>query len=222
MNRKLLLMVMTILLIVLPQTGMAGTSSLPNLEVLKQSYINYHDSGRYEADIKRVDAAALAFLKARIQHNPAKEKLAIVLDIDETSLSNYNDMMKMDFGGTLKEIEAAEIRGTDQAISPTLAIFQYAKAHDVAVFFITGRHVDEEAATIRNLQDMGYKNFNGITLKPLDYHEKSVVLYKSSARKAIMQQGYKIVLNIGDQQSDLLGGYAEKTFKLPNPYYFIP
>jgi len=31
-----------------------------------------------------------------------------------------------------------------------------------------------------------------------------------------------IVLNIGDQQSDLVGGHADKAFKLPNPYYLIP
>jgi len=27
---------------------------------------------------------------------------------------------------------------------------------------------------------------------------------------------------MGDQESDLRGGYAEKTFKLPNPVYFLP
>jgi hypothetical protein len=30
------------------------------------------------------------------------------------------------------------------------------------------------------------------------------------------------VLNMGDQLSDLEGGYAERTFKLPNPFYWIP
>jgi len=28
-----------------------------------------------------------------------------------------------------------------------------------------------------------------------------------------------IIANIGDQESDLAGGFAEKTFKLPNPFY---
>ena len=30
------------------------------------------------------------------------------------------------------------------------------------------------------------------------------------------------VVNLGDQRSDLEGGYAERTFKLPNPVYFLP
>jgi hypothetical protein len=29
-------------------------------------------------------------------------------------------------------------------------------------------------------------------------------------------------LSLGNQNSDLLGGYAERTFKLPNPVYFLP
>jgi len=50
----------------------------------------------------------------------------------------------------------------------------------------------------------------------------SVTDYKSSARKAIQERGYKIIANIGDQQSDLDGDFADKTFRVPNPFYFIP
>ena len=32
-------------------------------------------------------------------------------------------------------------------------------------------------------------------------------------------EGYTIIGNIGDQLSDLEGGHAERTFKLPNPFY---
>ncbi|HEX3434983.1 MAG TPA: HAD family acid phosphatase [Solirubrobacteraceae bacterium] len=34
--------------------------------------------------------------------------------------------------------------------------------------------------------------------------------------------GYRIIVNVGDQQSDLDGGFAQRAFKLPNPFYFIP
>ncbi len=30
------------------------------------------------------------------------------------------------------------------------------------------------------------------------------------------------LLNVGDQDSDLEGGYARNRVKLPNPFYFIP
>jgi len=48
-----------------------------------------------------------------------------------------------------------------------------------------------------------------------------LVTFKSEARAAITKQGYTIIASIGDQYSDLKGGYAEKTFKLPNPYYYL-
>ena len=38
----------------------------------------------------------------------------------------------------------------------------------------------------------------------------------------IAAMGYWIIENMGDQPSDLAGGYAERTFKLPNPFYRIP
>ena len=50
----------------------------------------------------------------------------------------------------------------------------------------------------------------------------TTVDYKSGARKAIEDQGYRIVANVGDQYSDLAGGHSGVAFKLPNPFYFLP
>ena len=46
--------------------------------------------------------------------------------------------------------------------------------------------------------------------------------YKSLTRKHIESLGYDLVGNFGDQYSDLRGGYADRTFKLPNPMYYLP
>jgi hypothetical protein len=49
------------------------------------------------------------------------------------------------------------------------------------------------------------------------------VLYKSGTRAYIEQVlHYQIVGNFGDQFSDLQGGFAVKTFKMPNPNYYLP
>jgi predicted secreted acid phosphatase len=48
------------------------------------------------------------------------------------------------------------------------------------------------------------------------------IQYKSGTRAYIESQGYEIVGNFGDQWSDLLGGFADKTFKMPNPNYYLP
>jgi acid phosphatase len=45
--------------------------------------------------------------------------------------------------------------------------------------------------------------------------------YKAAARARLAAEGRVIVANIGDQESDLAGGYAERTFKLPGPFYLI-
>ncbi len=45
--------------------------------------------------------------------------------------------------------------------------------------------------------------------------------YKAGTRRHIESLGYRIVLNVGDQWSDLQGGYADKVLKLPNPTYFL-
>jgi predicted secreted acid phosphatase len=48
------------------------------------------------------------------------------------------------------------------------------------------------------------------------------IRYKSGTRAYIESQGYHIVANFGDQFSDLEGGFADKTFKMPNPNYYLP
>ena len=48
------------------------------------------------------------------------------------------------------------------------------------------------------------------------------IQYKSGTRAYIESQGYDIVADFGDQFSDLQGGFADKTFKMPNPNYYLP
>ena len=48
------------------------------------------------------------------------------------------------------------------------------------------------------------------------------IQYKSLTRQHIESLGYDIVANFGDQFSDLKGGFADPTYKIPNPMYFLP
>jgi predicted secreted acid phosphatase len=94
----------------------------------------------------------------------------------------------------------------------------------VSVFFITGRYDDEKLrdVTIKNLQAAGYEGWAGLVLRPSTAGNMSIAGYKSSEREKIAAQGYSIIVNVGDQQSDLDGGYAERAYKLPNPFYYLP
>ena len=67
---------------------------------------------------------------------------------------------------------------------------------------------------------MGYDSgWDGLYTKPVDAGTQA---FKASTRAAIGGRGYDIVANVGDQESDLDGGHADRAFKLPNPFYFIP
>src|SRR4029079_18129927 len=91
----------------------------------------------------------------------------------------------------------------------------------VAVFFLTGRPERLRAATERNLRAAGYE-WTGVLLRADDLFTKSAAEFKAPERRKLVEQGYTIIVNIGDQMSDLDGGYAERTYKLPNPFYFVP
>ena len=212
-------------LVVFFATTAIAKPPVENLYFIKQKLIAYHDSGQYGKDIAAVFAQATAYLDQRVKENQAsgnKQRLAVVMDIDETSLSNYAEIQTEDFGGTSTELDQAIMQGQDPAIPPALAFYQRALNQGVTVFFVTGRKEYMRAGTAKNLQAVGYKTWQQLFLKPNDYNESSVVPYKSGTRQQIEQQGYDVILTIGDQYSDLQGGYADKTFKVPNPYYYIP
>jgi hypothetical protein len=51
----------------------------------------------------------------------------------------------------------------------------------------------------------------------------ATVDYKGQERQKIVSAGYRIVLNMGDQWSDLNGeARGEMSVKLPNPFYYLP
>jgi acid phosphatase len=200
---------------------------IDNLGRLKQDIKNYYactcTCGCYRAELDEQAERALQFLKERLQHRKPGERLAIVLDIDETSLSNYAYYQRWDFGfdSTTWGQWVQEARAT--AIPGTLRVFKEAKARGVGVFFITGRGEAQRAATESNLRSTGYDHWDGLTLRAPDQANMPTIEYKSAARQKIASQGYTLLLNIGDQLSDLQGTpSAELNIKMPDPFYYIP
>jgi predicted secreted acid phosphatase len=153
---------------------------------------------------------------------------AVVLDVDDTTLATWNYEVCSSMVGTVR---AAEREG-------------------YAIFYLTGRPATQEQATLGNLTadgvgvDAGYPKpttlrggEDGLFTKPAvaDYPAYlraacagdpngscTTVHYKSATRARIESLGHDIVATFGDQFSDLKGGYADRTFKLPNPNYFLP
>ncbi len=217
-------------------TGCAGTGPLaapsgavaPSLVEAKHQVRAYVDSGRYEADIAAVTEQARAYLESRVQRGGT---LAIVVDVDETALSNLPSLRANDYGfivpgpcdlprgpcGLAAWIRMAQA----DPIKPVLILAHLARNRGVAVFFLTGRPERWRTVTEGNLRRAGYE-WTGLILKPDDLTTNSAADFKAPERKKLVDQGYTIIVNIGDQMSDLDGGFAERMYKLPNPFYFLP
>lgn len=196
-----------------------------NLAQLRREIIEYYDSGLYAKELnKQIDSAHRYIIHQALinKKNNSPKKLAIVLDIDETSLSNYQHMVKRDFVGQSAQIHKEILQADAQVIKPMLSLFNDSQKHGIKVFFITGRNESERDATRLNLSRAGYKNWAGLYLRPLNYQYHSIIPFKSKARELIASKGYTIIASIGDQYSDLKGGYTQKGFKLPNPFYYLP
>ncbi|CAM2745829.1 acid phosphatase, class B [Legionella steigerwaltii] len=200
-------------------------SDPPNLTLVKIELKNYHDSGLYQKELTQVIQKAQKYIDQQAEINQKEKshkKLALVLDIDETSLSNYQYMIKRDFGGNRNQFHKDIMAANAPVIKPMLTLYRDARNHGIKVFFVTGRNESERQATENNLHTAGYNGWSGLYLRPMNYTSKSIIPFKSHARKMITQKGYTIVASIGDQYSDLKGGYAQKVFKLPNPFYYLP
>jgi acid phosphatase len=195
-----------------------------NISLLKNQIESYQQSGDYLREVAQVNARAEKFIFQEVGKNAERKNpknLAIVLDIDETSISNFKYIKEREYSSDYNRIQEEILRADAPAIPSTRALYKKALEKGVKVFFVTGRTASLKAATIKNLKSAGYTHWEGLFFKPSNYKEKSIVPFKSGIRKKISEKGYTIVASIGDQMSDLTGGYALKGFKLPNPFYYL-
>jgi acid phosphatase len=198
-----------------------------NLGPIKDMLVEYHQKF-YDADIAAVFESAQNY----IEKNASEAKRpALVLDIDETSLTNWPNLHADDFGfvadGTCDELPAGPcgfnawiLKGSATAIEPAHKLFEAAKTKGVAVIFITGRPNSQRDITILNLDHAGYEGWTELRTRP-DGEGGTVQDYKTKERIKVEAEGYTIIAGVGDQKSDIDGGHSGCTFKVPNPFYFI-
>jgi predicted secreted acid phosphatase len=211
-----LVVVVLLLLAVVPAATGTEPTSTPAAQIRE-----YRESGDWGRDIAKQTKKAKAWLKQRTQGRRTPSKPALVLDIDETALDNYPCVDEKGglpydagvFAGCVVAYDAPAVR-------PVLSLFKRAKQLGVAVFFVTGRPEGLRAGTLSNLRAAGYRGKYELHLRPGDYQGESAVPPKRAARKAIEKRGFTILANVGDQRSDLKGGYSERRYYLPNPIYF--
>ncbi|ROS47599.1 HAD family acid phosphatase [Curtobacterium sp. PhB78] len=227
-----------------------GGEGIPNIDSVKKTIATYYgDPGTglanrtdspYIREMRSIVARQGASLQ-RIHDRAVRhgEKPAIVLDADDTTLWTY-DMEVADMHFVFDPARQDEwVQDERFAATPSMVGFvNRAAAMGFTVFGLTGRNDDQKTATVQNLSKVGYTAFTedrfftkwtgkGASQQPsyvtCAAASCTTVEYKALTRKHIEQDlGYDITLNIGDQWSDLQGGYADRSLKLPNPTYYLP
>jgi len=205
--------------------GGAGREPV-NLTARKAELVRYQESGDYARGLAVVAGEASRWIEARAARRAEGERLAVVFDIDETVLSNWENMRRDDFGYIPERWHAWVDRAEGAAIGPVRETFQVARRAGVAVIFLTGRKERDRAGTERNLRAEGMGDYAELIVRAERgmagaeaESGRSAVVFKTAVRKRLAAEGWTIIANVGDQMSDLAGGYAEKAFKLPNPFY---
>nr|GLL20624.1 acid phosphatase 1-like [Ipomoea trifida] len=184
---------------------------------------DYMTGDRFRSDSDAVANASLAF--ARTVSVAGDGKDAWVFDIDETLLSNVPYYEAHGFGADIFDessfdewVDLAEA----PAISASLRLYKELREQGFTIFLLTGRSEYQRESTEKNLQYAGYSNWERLILRGPSEQGTLATLYKSQKRKELEDEGYRIHGCSGDQWSDLMGfAVAERSFKLPNPMYYI-
>ena len=182
-----------------------------NIGELKTEATRYYDSGAYLTDLQSAAWPAISWIDERAA---GVDRPAVVFDIDETALSNWEAIAANDFGRVYNGpcdklpkgpcgLQAWDLLARSTVIPPTMDVFKAAKDHGAAIFFITGRSETQREATERNLAAVGYSGYARLIMEPAGAHYVSAADFKAPQRQAIEQEGYTIVVNMGDQPSDL-------------------
>ncbi|XP_060218991.1 acid phosphatase 1-like [Lycium barbarum] len=227
-----------------PQTGTAGYH-VPQLDCLSwrlgvetnnlqdwklvpsacENYVGHYMLGKqYRHDCEAVADAAIEYAKGLKLGGDGKD--VWVFDIDETTLSNlpYYAGSDVAFGAIAfnsTRFNAWVMEGKAPAIPATLRLYKVVLSLGIKPVILTGTPEFTRQARITNLMKAGYTSWLKLILKGENDSPKSVV-YKSSKRTELVKAGYRIVGNIGDQWTDLIGENAgSRTFKVPDPMYYI-
>jgi 5'-nucleotidase (lipoprotein e(P4) family) len=134
---------------------------------------------------------------------------AVILDIDETLLDNSSYQAWMALKDTTfdpKTWTAYVNTVTSLAIPGAVEFATYAAARGVKVFYVSNRTAEEEPATRKNLEKLGF---------PLDEKIDTVLSAREQpdwgsakgTRRAFVAKNYRVLLNVGDNFGDFVDEY---------------
>ena len=128
-----------------------------NIGDLKTEATQYYDSGSYLIDLQLAAWPAIPWIN---EEAARVDRPAVVFDIDETALPNWEAIKANDFGrvigGPCNALpqgpcgwQAWDLTAQSTVIRPTMDVYNTAKGRGAAIFFITGRPESQREATER-------------------------------------------------------------------------
>jgi len=183
--------------------------------------IEFSRTPAYRKETQKAIDDAYAACKRYLKDSAAgkvKGRPAVVSDLDETLIDN-----RPHFEATPQfnwDAFDAWIKKADAPLLPKTARFlTWARKNGIAVFFVTGRREGLRADTIANLIRRRVC-YDGLLMRK-EGDRGGAESVKVPLRQEVEKMGFTIVVNIGDQWSDLSGGHAVDCEKLPNKIYLV-
>lgn len=180
-------------------------------EYMVQSVLWYQQSGEMKALYYQAYNTARLMLDEYLNNTKSDRKKAVIVDIDETILSNVRyeaDMILSDSSSTKSYWK----RWVDSAKSDTLPgaleFLKYAQKKGVEVFYISNRMTADIASSLKNLNKFNFP-----------YSDEKHLIFKSDqssskeARRRQVARDYEIILICGDNLGDFSSAFDDRSIK---------
>jgi predicted secreted acid phosphatase len=144
------------------------------------------------ADVKAAMQESRPYVRERAAAKTADEKLAVNFDIDNTVIATYYD------GGG--------------AIPKMLKFARLLDKLGVALVFNSGRLDNQQDRTVNQLTRAGFP----VAEVCLRNKGETLPVGKQRCREGFIDEGYTLIANVGNNDTDFVGGGYERAFRLPN------
>jgi 5'-nucleotidase (lipoprotein e(P4) family) len=160
-------------------------------------------SGEYRALCYQAYQLAEWRLEADVRDSVRTKPRAVIVDVDETVLDNSAHQAKVMQTDTAypawwrEWVEKAEAR----PIPGSLDFLKHASSKGVSVFYVTNRSADERAATLKNLQRLGFPDADATHVMTRESESSKEV------RRTRIAQTHEIILLVGDNLGDFAAAF---------------
>jgi hypothetical protein len=144
------------------------------------------------ADVKAAMQGARPYVRQRVVTKTPEEKLAVNFDIDNTVIATYYD------GGG--------------AIPKMLKFARLLDKLGVALVFNSGRLANQQLRTVAQLTRAGFP----VASVCLRNKGETLPVGKQRCRDGFVDDGYTLIANVGNNDTDFIGDGYERAYRLPN------